>query len=188
MVNARRRMLAAQPHPVTASGAWVNFSTDVSGLMQVSGDGNITSCGKNVFDEVYPGITTNPDTVQYRAVYVGANTVTVSSTIGWSSYNARNLFALPGNVSTGASTSGNGISIEQPRTVTAVNGYITIGYRKRGGANPAEAQTMIEIGSTATAYEPFSGTTATAGSREQKNGINNVWSASGSVNVTYWTH
>lgn len=176
-----------QPHPVTLSGGLVHFQTNMDGLMQITGSGNTTVCGKNLFNEVYPNIST----LRYLPVYVGNTTVTMSTNMG--AYgNACNLFLLPGSVSSGASSSSNGVSASKSRTVAAVNGYVTIGYRNSmgdGAYDPRDYHVMLEVGSEVTAYEKYNGTTAAAGTaRKSLVGINNVWSDSGNVTVTYWTH
>lgn len=178
-----------QPHPVTLSGGLVHFQTDMDGLMQITGTGNITVCGKNLFGEVYPNIDTSA-TVRYRPIYIGGNvTVTLSTNIPLNSGRGANLFLLPGNVNTGASTTNNGVIKGAPRTTTASGGYITIGYRGYPGADPVTGHTLLEVGTSATTYEKYTGTTAPAGTaRKSLVGINNVWSDSGNVTVTYWTH
>ena len=51
LMEARRRILIDQPHPVTLSGGLVHFQTDMDGLMQITGSGSITVCGRNLFNK-----------------------------------------------------------------------------------------------------------------------------------------
>lgn len=113
--------------------------------------------GKNLFDELYPNISTGASVIYYP-IYVGENTVTLSTTAPRNTGSNHNLFLLSGNVTTGASSSANGVSSDQSRTVTATNGYVTIGYRTYQGVDPREYKTQLEKGSTATAYEPYTNT------------------------------
>jgi hypothetical protein len=58
-------------------------------------------------------------------------------------------------VSSGASTSDNGAWSGQNRTVTAINGYITIGYRHLGDVNPQDYNVMLNAGDTALPYVAY---------------------------------
>ena len=119
----------------------------------------VTRCGKNLFDEEYPDIITS--TIKYRPLYVGNNIVTLSTNTPKSqSDNGTALFLLAGNVNSGASTVNNGAANNSSVTQTAVDGYVTLGYFIRSNSiDPREYNTIISIGSTATTYEPYSGTT-----------------------------
>ena len=100
-----------------------------------------------------------------------------------------NLFALAGEASSGAATGTNDVHKNQSRTITPINGFITIAYRDWNGVNPATADTMIEIGTAKTTFAQYTATTAPAGTaRKSLVGINNIWSDSGNITVTYWTH
>ena len=65
------------------------------------------------------------------------------------------LFLLAGNVSSGISSDTNGVWEGQSRTVTAIDGYITIAYRAYVNANPTNSNTMLNSGLTALDYEPY---------------------------------
>jgi hypothetical protein len=67
------------------------------------------------------------------------------------------IFLLAGNVSTGASSSTNGVYTSHSITQTSVNGYLTIAYRNF--ENITNYDTQLEKGSTATTYEPYKGNT-----------------------------
>lgn len=110
----------------------------------------------NLWNEDYTGIS---DTVTYKALYVGDGTFTLSTsmpahtvegTLGYFT----NLFFLSGNVSTGASTGGNGVWYNHSITQNAIDGYVTIAYRNEVDS-PSDYETMLNTGSTAKPYEPY---------------------------------
>lgn len=94
----------------------------------------------------------------YVPIFVGENAVTLSSSAPTNTAGNANLFLLPGSVSSGASASTNGVSVGMPRTVNAVDGYVTVAVRNHMGVNPIEYNNQLEIGSTASNYEPYKGT------------------------------
>ena len=111
---------------------------------------------KNLFDEIYPNLSTN---IQYLPINVGSGQFTSSTTTPIQGTSA-SLWIMSGNVSSGAALSNN-LYKGQNRTVTAIDGYITIAYRKTVAAgspeiNPSDYDTMINSGSTALSYEPYS--------------------------------
>lgn len=108
-------------------------------------------CGVNLWDEIYTDIATS---VKYKALKVGDGQFTLSSTTPQAS-GAAQLFLLAGDVSSGASTSDNGVWSGHSKTVTASGGYVTIGYREQYGVSPTDYKTQLEKGSTATTYEPY---------------------------------
>ena len=59
----------------------------------------------------------------------------------------------------GASSSINGVNRGSPRTVTSVDGYVTVAIRKQNDddLNPANYHIMLNEGSTALPYEPYTG-------------------------------
>lgn len=145
------------PWTPVQSGTGDPSPENVRSISGVSGV-NVWQTGKNLFDGEYPEIVPAP--LYYRAIYVGNETVTVSSDIvktGTSSYS--NLFALAGNVSTGAATGINDVREGVSRTITPINGYITLAYRSFEDVDPRDYHTQIEVGSTATPYTPYTGTT-----------------------------
>lgn len=107
---------------------------------------------ENLWNESYTGIM--QDVITYLPLTVGDGDYTLSSTVTREG-KAAVLFLLAGNVSTGATTVNNGVWNGQSRTVTAVNGYVTIGYRKYPTVNPENANSMLNAGSTAKPYEPY---------------------------------
>lgn len=115
-------------------------------------------CGErtgNLFDENYPNIKVAIPV--YRSIYVGDGTFTLSTTTAQHTSIA-NLFLLAGNVGGGASTQDNGVWNGNPRTVTAVDGYVTIGYRYYENdetSDPRSNDVMLNTGSQPLPYEPF---------------------------------
>lgn len=125
-----------------------NGTPTPSNPVSVNGVGERT---ENLWDEQYSNIS---GTLIYKPIYVGAGEYTLSTTVGFSD-GAAVLFLLAGNVRTGASSTINGVGSGITRTVTAVDGYVTIAYRKYAGYNPEEHDTMLNSGSTAKPYEPY---------------------------------
>lgn len=74
---------------------------------------------------------------------------------------ARLIFLLSGNVTTGAQNAINGISINAPRTVTPIDGFVTIAYRWVDTFEPIENwkpwnhHTMLNVGNIVIPYEPY---------------------------------
>lgn len=147
------------PAAIIADGE--NASAKVYGNMQQTGTPTPSSpiqpqeCGErtaNLCNEEYPNIS---GTIQYTPIYVGEGSFTLSTTLPYAS-NGANLFLLSGNVSTGASTSTNGVWLNHNITTQSEEGYITIGYRHYTGTkSPADSQTMLNTGSSALTYEPY---------------------------------
>lgn len=106
---------------------------------------------KNLLDP--SGLTTNGD-MRYTPIYVGNTDVTLSTSAPLS-LNASVLFLIAGNVQSGALTVDNGVSVNNPRTVTAVNGYVTVASRELFDVDIRDYNSQLEKGSTATAYEPY---------------------------------
>lgn len=116
--------------------------------------------GKNLFDEIYTNIAVGWD-VKYKSIFVGEGTFTLSTTCPkQDGGSATNLFFLSGNVSTGGNSATNGVYNNHPVTVTSLNGYVTIGYRAQS-YDPRNYTTMLNEGTTALPYEPFTEPTTT---------------------------
>ena len=108
---------------------------------------------KNLFDEIYPDIS---GTLRYKAIYVGDGTFTLSTTTPYDS-SVANVFLLSGDVSSGASTANNGAWLNHKVTAQSDNGYVTIAYRHYTGTTSPEAcDTMLNKGTEALPYEPYS--------------------------------
>lgn len=107
---------------------------------------------ENLWNEDYTGIS---DELTYRAIYVGDGQFTMSTNASQTSEYAAILFILEGNVSSGASTVTNGVWDGHTRTVTSIDGYVTIAYRTVRTYTPVGSQTMLNSGSTDKPYEPY---------------------------------
>ena len=100
----------------------------------------------NLWDEEYPNIS---GTIRYIPFYVGEGSFTLSTTTPYDS-GVANIFLLSGNVSSGASTPGNGAWLKHNVTAQSDDGYVTIAYRNyTGTTSPVDCQTMLNSGSTA---------------------------------------
>ena len=122
----------------------------------------VSRTGKNLFDEasMFTGIS---NTLRYQSIQVPNGTYTMSTTTPLNNGSA-NLFFFAGQVTSGASTGTNGVSNGVPRTVTTTNGYLTVCDRilnNQSAYDPRNFKTQIELGSTATTYEPYNGNTYT---------------------------
>lgn len=141
------------PNNYSAEGTLpLTFTTKTAGAASdwsISGNDEV---GKNLFEEAYTDIT---GTVKYKPLYVGNGEFTLSTTAGRTVTDTTVLFLLAGNVSSGASTNQNGVANDQSRTVTAVDGYVTIGYRGYTYISPVNEHTMLNAGSTVEPYEPY---------------------------------
>ena len=131
------------------------FITNSQGSL-VAGPVVLNPC-RNLFDGVYPNPTGAP---KYKAIYVGEGTFTCSYSMPHNDSNTSMVYFLPGNVSSGANNSQNQVDATHPRTVTAVDGYVTIAYRNgtdisMGNAVPSDYHAQIERGATATDYVPY---------------------------------
>ena len=111
---------------------------------------------KNLFDEQYIGIQTSSSTaIRYRSFYVGNNIVTLSTDMPLTSNSSTNLFIGPGITCQGLTVEDNGVALNSPRTVQPINGFVTIGYRNYSSVSPEDYNVQLQIGDTATTYEPY---------------------------------
>lgn len=117
----------------------------------------ISNCGKNLWNEDYTGISSS---AIYKAINVGDGNFTLSSNAPLYNNETAVLFLLAGNVTSGISTPTNGVSVNQSKTVSSINGYVTIAYRTQGPINPDNYNTMLNYGSTPLPYEPRNRITA----------------------------
>lgn len=111
--------------------------------------------GKNLFD--FKALTIpNDRTIIYNPIYLGDGTFTLSTDFKDSS-GAFALYILPGNVQEGAGTP-NGVDRSTSKTVVSSEGYVTVAYRRATDlSNPLESNIMLNSGSTALPYEPYTG-------------------------------
>lgn len=116
---------------------------------------DVVGCGVrtgNLWDEDYTGIS---GTLKYVPLFVGEGTFTLSTDAPNYLGNAP-LFLLSGNVTSGASTTKNGVYNGVSRTTDSSNGYITIAFRRQSeSSDPITQKTMLNLGSTALPYEPY---------------------------------
>lgn len=103
------------------------------------------------------GIVLSGTTITYTPVNVGDGEFTLST--DYKATGRNDIFFLPGNVNTGASSLSNGVEHGTSRTVTSENGYVTVALRlgSDGTASPLNYQIMLNSGSTALTYEPYTG-------------------------------
>lgn len=111
--------------------------------------------GNQLFDK--SGIVLSGTTITYTPVNVGDGEFTLST--DYKATGRNDIFFLPGNVNTGASSLSNGVEHGTSRTVTSENGYVTVALRlgSDGTASPLDYQIMLNSGSTALTYEPYTG-------------------------------
>lgn len=162
-VSTLQMALAAYPTS-TVSGSMVSIADGSDGLpvkslvVDIASTAGVTGAtimrfGKNLWPDTY-----NPtpiDGLKRRSVFVGDNTVTLSTTMPRNTNNACNLFLLAGQVTTGENSNTNGVEVNTSRTVAAVNGYVTVSYRLVDGVDPRNYDVQLEIGDTATSFEPY---------------------------------
>ena len=103
----------------------------------------------NLWDESYPNISSE---FRYIGINVGTGKFTLSTTTPQTEY--ATLCFIAGNVDSGASTGTNGVWTGQSRTVTAIDGYVTIAYRVYG-QSPVNYNTMLNAGDTAETYQSY---------------------------------
>lgn len=130
-----------------------------SNVRSISGTGaiNISHTGKNIFDQEHFqwGQT---GTVVYVPIFVGDGTFTMST--DFPDYDTKDVFLIPGSVSSGGSSADNGVSISHPRTFASIGGYITVASRYNSSRGfPSRSNWQIEVGSSASPYSPYSGST-----------------------------
>lgn len=199
MMEARRRILMAQPHPVTLSGGLVHFQTDMDGLMQITGTGNISVCGFNLFDKTavtakrYLDTSGNLVTNDYWNITDYIPVSGAGSIRYWrigSSGNAPQCAWYAADKSLISTWKAYDCTEK-----TRPNGYVqtvpaNAAFARMSINNAGIETAVIVYGNAAvSAYVAYTGSTAPAGTaRKSLVGINNVWSDSGNITVTYWTH
>lgn len=138
-----------------ADAPLVKCTTAIQGNQDLHGYDKpwVGGAGKNKWNEDYTGISSD---IIYKAIYVGNGAFTMSTTTP-PQQGAAPLFFLPGNVSSGASTATNGVSLGTSRTIASIDGYVTIAYRAFSSEySPENYETQVESGSQATSYAPYS--------------------------------
>ena len=121
--------------------------------------------GKNLFDKALFN-TDVGGTITYTTFEIPNGTYTMSTNFPISN-NVTNVFIFAGEVTSGAAIVTNGVYDGQSQTITVTDGKYTVAYRSTTSSssntnNPKDYDFQLELGSTATTYEPyFEGTTAT---------------------------
>ena len=158
ILEARRRLLGAGVYKKTVTGnpavAQGSLARMYPGIEMQGWTEQAQYEGNQLFDK--SGIVVTGQ-VQYIPVNVGDGEFTLSTQ--YNNTYRKDVFFLPGNVSDGASSSDNGVSLNKPVTVTSENGYVTVALRanSEGDTNPLDYNIMLNSGSTALPYEPYTG-------------------------------
>ena len=193
LIARKKALLMAQPHPVILSNVSVaNFSTDITGVMEITGSGNIITSGSNMIDDskrlvsstsVYIGNTTNGYAIPLKA---GTYTFSceIADDVNYYAYireqnasSAQMIWGISGHTTSASFTlASNGIY--------RINIYLSSGINKN-----KVGRAWLNYGGTAEAYATYTGEkSAVLIGRKSVPGTNNVWSDSGNITVKYWTH
>lgn len=116
-----------------------------------------TTTGAQLLDKTM--LTGEYGVLSFHSVYVGDGDFTLSSDCPIVSSSA-NLFFLSGQTEDTPSTSENGVGASLTRTVSSVDGYVTIAIftgRDVNPNNPIDYNIMLNAGSAALLYEPYTG-------------------------------
>ena len=209
LIDVRRRIMTWQPRQVTVSGNFVHFITDMAAPLIITGTGNITVCGKNIFNY-------NPDTVtllknnsgsQRWGHHIGpyatrfAVSATLKGTETGGNFNLNIATHRYGVENASSLTSFIGSSSVTNRLLTGPDNAYYLEFISSYSSSSASGKAVVaakfdayniqvEAGSSYTAFEAYNGTTLPAGAeRVSLIGVNNIWSDDGSsLTVTYWTH
>jgi hypothetical protein len=100
---------------------------------------------ENLWNENYENISTD---LTYKSINVGNGQFTLSTNTPLGT-GGSSLLLMPGQQSSGATTVNNGAYYGSPRTVTSVDGYVTLVYRIYDNKDPRDYQTMLTKGTTA---------------------------------------
>lgn len=116
-------------------------------------------CSSNLFDQSLFN-TDAGITVTYYTFTIENGTYTMSTNIPYASGSLANVFLFAGQVTSGASSGTNGVTINTPRTITVTNGKYTVAYRSRVSAgdtacNPKDYNWMLARSSSAQSYQPY---------------------------------
>ena len=120
---------------------------------------NEENVGKNLFNQALFN-TDVANTITYTTFEIPNGTYTMSTNFPYTG-GATNVFVFAGEVTSGASTPNNGVYNGQDRTITVLDGKYTVAYRSRttdasiNTNNPKDYDFQLELGSTATEYEPY---------------------------------
>ena len=157
-LDSRRRLLGRNVYKKTVEGnpaiAQGSLARRYPGITMQGWTEQAQYEGNQLFDK--SGIVLTSE-VQYIPVNVGDGEFTLSTQ--YNNTYRRDVFFLPGNVNDGASSSENSVALNNPKTVTSENGYVTVGLRTNteGDMNPLDYDIMLNSGSTVLPYEPYTG-------------------------------
>lgn len=194
VMEDRRRIIAAQPHPVTLTGAGglVTFTTDMVGRLQITSaaGATVTSCGKNLFDKSAVAVGENIGTdgsISYSAnarltgyipisgqcVFSAVRYGTSALRLGLYDANRTWLRRIVSSVNNGYSVA----TVNDP-DVAYVRACIFVSSDDIDTA-------QLELGTAWTTFEAFNGSTT---NHTSLIGNNTVFADTGSITVTYWKH
>lgn len=158
-LDARRRILGRNVYKRTTEGnpaiAQGCLARRYPGLTMQGWTEQEQYEGNQLLDKIGIELSNVP---QYIPVNVGDGDFTLSTDyVGTAGQ--QDIFFLAGNVESGAQSNTNGVKSGAPRTVTSVDGYVTVAIRKQNDddLNPENYQIMLNSGSTALPYEPYTG-------------------------------
>ena len=190
-----------QPHPVTLSGGLVHFQTDMDGLMQITGAGNITVCGRNLFNKA--ALSMAYQYIDSTGAIIASNYVA-----GWHTSSYIPVSGLAKITYSGISTPGQApycAWYKADKTLhstfkhaTGTNvisvpsgaAYAVFSVIQRDSGTIVDGNTLaIYAGEDQSGYAAYTGETLPEGTaRKSLVGINNVFPETGSISVTYWKH
>lgn len=131
----------------------------MAGLRVFGKSRQVVTTGAQLLDEsIFNNLPHNANVI-YKPIRVQNNGEYTLSTDMDTGKDSTNLFLLPGNVSTGANSSTNGVYKDHPITVQSSDNYVTVGYRygTTSPLNPKDYHNMLNSGSTALPWEPYTG-------------------------------
>ena len=146
---------------VTGESLQIEDSADapVAGLKVFGRSEQVQTTGAQLLDESIFNNLPHDANVIYKPIRVQNNGEYTLSTDMDTGKASTNLFLLSGNVSTGANSSTNGAYKDHPITVQSSDNYVTVGYRYGtvSPLNPKDYHNMLNSGSTALPWEPYTG-------------------------------
>lgn len=201
LMEIRREIITNTPHKETLAGDLINFTTDMSAPMQISGIGSILRTGYNIYNEnLTLGILNTNGTVSSSTARLVSDLIPVVPNKTYVYSNARTSTTFRGRA---AFYDAEGTLIKYsadfPDTETQIGtryfGTFTTPVNARylrfctntryGTQNKNDIS--ICYPSTEYNYHPYEGEIYTANTKSLI-GVNNLWSDSGNISVTYWTH
>ena len=206
-MTRKKAILLNEPHQVTKTGSFVHFETDMVAPLEITGSGNITICGKNMFhfDDsemillktgsgnqrwgyiIMPSLTTIILSATNISTDTGNFNINATRHYGMdeNAYATNILINNSGTVTNRLFISSNGSFISLLSSYSSTNDNAKNATKKKINAYNIQC----EYGTSATEFEEYIGTTASVDTpRYSLKGTNNIWSDSGSITVKYWTH